>query len=69
MQRGGNPRRDGHYLEVRYVIGLSWWGDDVVRISRILSIHGRTYAARDSDFHLIKGGCVWDFEVYRNLYR
>ena len=63
---GGNPRRDGHFLGVRYRIGLSWW-DDVVRISRILRIHGRTYAARDSDFYLIEGGCVWDFEVYRNL--
>ena len=43
-------------------------GDDVVRIPRILRIHGRTYAARDSDFHPIEGGCAWDFEVYLNLY-
>ena len=50
-------------------MGLGCLGeDDVIRISRILRIHGRTYAARDSDFYLIEGGCVWDFEVYRNLY-
>lgn len=28
-----------------------------------------TYAARDSDFYLIEGGCAWDFEIYLNLYR